>query len=200
LCYKVWQEVRHAKGARPAGRPAGENQGRSAGKPEGPGRTGADNCPFIEAVTWATKTGPPLTVRKRKRPVWRRLPPEHGKRPRAHKRFVRWAKGGAWQMIFDTLAAGADTEWPTIDSAIVRAHRRPAGGEGGEKTGHRALQGRAWHEGARPLGRPGAPDALRPDWRPSGAVLARPMPQTAEMLALHGFQGGTLHSKRGRKL
>jgi hypothetical protein len=29
---------------------------------------------------------------------------------------------------------------------------------------------------------------------------ARPMPQTAEMLALHGFQGGTLHSKRDRKL
>jgi transposase len=49
--------------------------------------------------------------------------------------FTRWAESGAWQTVFNTLAADADTEWLMIDSTIVRAHRRPAGGEGGGKDG-----------------------------------------------------------------
>jgi hypothetical protein len=42
-----------------------------------------------------------------------------------HKRFLRWAKKGIWQMVFNTLACDADTEWlmpapPMAGSAIPR--------------------------------------------------------------------------------
>jgi hypothetical protein len=31
-----------------------------------------------------------------------------------HKRPMRWAKNGVWQMIFNTLVADTDTEWLMI--------------------------------------------------------------------------------------
>ena len=91
------------------------------GKEGDPGRTCADNRRFIEAVMWVGKTGAP----------WRDLPPEYGKWSTVHKRFIRWARKGVWQMIFNTLAVDADTEWLMIDSAIVRAHQHAAGAKGG---------------------------------------------------------------------
>jgi transposase len=90
------------------------------GKPGDQGRTAADNRLFVEAVMWVAKTGAP----------WRDLPPECGKWSCIHKRLTRWAKNGVWQMIFNTLAVCADTEWLMIDSTIVRAHQHSAGGEG----------------------------------------------------------------------
>ena len=87
------------------------------GKETDPGRTGADNRLFIDAVMWVARTGAP----------WRDLPPEYGKWSNVHKRFMRWAKKGTWQMIFNTLAVDADTEWLMIDSTIVRAHQHAAG-------------------------------------------------------------------------
>ena len=94
------------------------------GKEEDPGRTCANNRLFIEAVMWIAKTGAP----------WRDLPGEYGKWSNVHKRFIRWAKKGVWQMIFNTLAVDADTEWLMIDSTIVRAHQHSAGAKGGRKT------------------------------------------------------------------
>ena len=43
--------------------------------------------------------------------------------------FMRWSKAGVWPMIFNTLAADADTEWVMIDSTLVRAHPHAAGGK-----------------------------------------------------------------------
>jgi transposase len=96
-------------------------KGALPGKKSDPGRTAIDNRAFIEAVMWVAKTGSP----------WRDLPPERGKWASVHKRFIRWAKNGVWQMVFNTLAADADTEWLMIDSTIVRAHQHAAGGKGG---------------------------------------------------------------------
>lgn len=96
------------------------------GKDTDPGRTGADNRLFIDAVMWVARTGAP----------WRDLPPEYGKWSNVHKRFIRWARNGVWQMIFNTLAVDADTEWLMIDSTIVRAHQHAAGAKGGRKIRH----------------------------------------------------------------
>ncbi len=96
------------------------------GKAEDPGRTSADNRLFIEAVMWIAKTGAP----------WRDLPSEYGKWSNVHKRFIRWAKKGVWQMIFNTLAVDADTEWLMLDSTIVRAHQHAAGAKGGSRVRH----------------------------------------------------------------
>ena len=93
------------------------------GKEGDRGRTAEDNRKFIEAVMWIGRTGSP----------WRDLPEERGKWSSVHKRFIRWAKSGIWQMIFNTLAVDADTEWLMMDSTIIRAHQHAAGAKGGSK-------------------------------------------------------------------
>jgi transposase len=82
-----------------------------------PGRTAEDNRKFISAVMWIARNGAP----------WRALPAEYDKWSSVHKRFIRWAKAGVWQMIFNTLGADADTEWVMIDSTMIRAHQHAAG-------------------------------------------------------------------------
>ncbi len=96
------------------------------GKSGDPGRSGEDNRKFVEAVMWIGRNGA----------RWRSLPSEYGKWSTVHKRFMRWSKKGIWQMIFNTLAVDADTEWLMIDSSIVRAHQHAAGAKGGRKTKH----------------------------------------------------------------
>jgi transposase len=81
------------------------------------GRSGEDNRAFIRAVMWIGRTGAP----------WRALPPEYGKWSTIHKRFMRWAKAGIWQMIFNSLAIDQDNEWIMLDSTIIRAHQHAAG-------------------------------------------------------------------------
>lgn len=93
------------------------------GKAGDPGRRGADNRLFIDGVMWIARNGA----------RWRSLPKEYGKWFSVHKRFMRWSEKGVWQMIFNTLAANADTEWLMIDSTIVRAHQHAAGAKGGRK-------------------------------------------------------------------
>lgn len=81
------------------------------------GRTADDNRLFVEGVYWIGRNGG----------RWRALPQEYGKWYSVHKRFLRWADKGIWQMVFNTLAVDADTEWLMLDSTIIRAHQCAAG-------------------------------------------------------------------------
>ena len=92
------------------------------GKQGDPGRSGVDNRRFVEAVIWIGKNGA----------KWRSLPREYGQWSGVHKRFKRWSDKGIWQMIFNTLAVSADTEWLMLDSTIIRAHQCAAGAKGGK--------------------------------------------------------------------
>jgi len=96
------------------------------GKPGDPGRSGEDNRRFVEAVRWIAKKNAKL----------RSLLSFYGHWSGVHKRFKRWSDKGIWQMIFNTLAATADTEWLMIDSTIVRAHQCASGAKGGRKIRH----------------------------------------------------------------
>ncbi len=96
------------------------------GKLGDPGRRGSDNRLFIEGIMWMARNGA----------KWRSLPEKYGKWSTVHKRFIRWSKKGIWQMIFNTLAVDADTEWLMIDSTIIRAHQHAAGAKGGKKNRH----------------------------------------------------------------
>jgi transposase len=87
------------------------------GQKQHSGRTAKDNRLFVEAVYWIGRNGG----------RWRALPASYGKWFSVHKRFMRWAKKGVWQMVFNTLAVSADTEWLMIDSTIIRAHQCSAG-------------------------------------------------------------------------
>lgn len=95
------------------------------GKKSDRGRTATDNRLFVEAVYWVGRNGG----------RWRSLPEHFGKWNSVYIRFVRWAKAGVWQMIFNTLAVSAETEWLMLDSTIVRAHQHAAGAK--KLTGHR---------------------------------------------------------------
>ena len=87
------------------------------GKPGDRGRSGEDNRRFICAVMWIARTGSP----------WRALPKEYGNWSSVHKRFMRWAQAGVWQMIFNTLSVDEDNEWLMLDSTMIRAHQHAAG-------------------------------------------------------------------------
>jgi transposase len=87
------------------------------------GRSAQDNRQFVEAVIWIGKNGA----------KWRSLPKAYGKWYSVHKRFKRWADRGVWQIIFNTLAVSADTEWLMMDATIIRAHQCAAGAKGGRK-------------------------------------------------------------------
>jgi len=98
-----------------------------------PGRSGADNRLFVDAVLWLARTAAP----------WRDLPPEFGKWTGVHARFRRWAIAGVWERLFNALAEGeplsaigpramaSDVEYVPIDSTICKAHADATGARGG---------------------------------------------------------------------
>jgi putative transposase len=91
------------------------------GKPGDPGRSGADNRRFVEAVLWLARTGSP----------WRDLPVSLGNWNSVFIRFSRWSKDGVWDRLFTAMADDPDFEYIMIDSTIVRAHQHAAGKKGG---------------------------------------------------------------------
>ena len=100
--------------------------GALPGKRGDPGRSGENNRRFVEAVVWIGKNGG----------KWRSLPPGYGRWSGVHKRFKRWADKGIWQMVFNSLAVSADTEWLMIDSTIIRAHQCATSAKGGRRIRH----------------------------------------------------------------
>ena len=76
----------------------------------------------LEAIAWKYRTNSP----------WRDLPAELGSFKTAHKRLIRWAVDGTWEMILAAVLAAADADddidWTvSVDSTVVRAHQHAAG-------------------------------------------------------------------------
>jgi transposase len=91
------------------------------GKAGDPGRTGADNRLFVNAVLGVLRSGA----------RWEDLPERYDKYKTVHKRFTRWAKAGAWEKVFDSLTADPDNQYLMLDTTLVRVHQQAAGGKGG---------------------------------------------------------------------
>ena len=91
------------------------------GKVGDPGRSGADNRLFVEAVLWIVRVGAP----------WRDLPQDFGNWNSVFQRFRRWVRSGVFDQMFEALAADADFEYVIVDGTIVRVHQHGSGARGG---------------------------------------------------------------------
>jgi len=87
------------------------------GKVGDPGRSGADNRLFVEAVFWIVRVGAP----------WRDLPQDFGNWNSVFQRFRRWVRSGVFDQMFEALAADADFEYIIVDGTIVRVHQHGSG-------------------------------------------------------------------------
>jgi transposase len=94
------------------------------GKVGDPGRSGADNRLFVEAVLWIVRVGAP----------WRDLPQDFGKWNSVFQRFRRWVQSGVFDQLFEALSADADFEYVIVDGTIVRVHQHGSGARGGTRT------------------------------------------------------------------
>ena len=93
------------------------------GKPGDPGRSGADNRQFVEAVLWIARTGAP----------WRDLPAMFGNWNSVFKRSRRWASHGVFERAFKALRGDPDFECVIADGPICRVHQKATGAKGGRK-------------------------------------------------------------------
>ena len=91
------------------------------GKVGDPGRSGADNRRFLEAVLWIVRTGAP----------WRDLHSAFGNWNSVFKRFRRWVVNGIFEALFTVLSGDPDFEYALIDGTIVRVHQHGTGAKGG---------------------------------------------------------------------
>ena len=93
------------------------------GKVGDPGRSGADNRLFVEAVLWIVRVGAP----------WRDLPKDFGNWNSVFKRVRRWTLAGVFDRIFAVLRGDPDFEYVIADGTIVRVHQKGTGARGGLK-------------------------------------------------------------------
>jgi transposase len=93
------------------------------GKATDPGRSGANNRLFLEAILWIARTGSP----------WRDLPTHFGNWNTAFKRYSDWVKADVFKRIFDAVSGDPDMEYAMVDATIVKVHRHGQGAKGGLK-------------------------------------------------------------------
>jgi transposase len=74
---------------------------------------------FYESIWYVSRTGC----------QWRFVPAYYGHWNGLHKRFLRWAKKGIWERLFEKLKIDPDLETVMIDATIIRAHACAAGYE-----------------------------------------------------------------------
>ena len=91
------------------------------GKPGDPGRSGADNRLFVEAILWVVRTGSP----------WRDIPPSFGNWSSIYTRFRDWTKAGVFARLFEAASGEPDMEYAMVDATIVKVHRHGQGAKGG---------------------------------------------------------------------
>jgi transposase len=85
-------------------------------KPRGVARS--DDRKVPNGIYWRLRTGSP----------WADIPERYGPSTTCYNRFVRWAKIGVWDRIFEAISKAYDGNLQMIDSSSIRAHQRQKGG------------------------------------------------------------------------
>jgi transposase len=89
-------------------------------KPRGVQR--ADDRKVLNGIYWRLRTGSP----------WADIPERYGPSTTCYNRFVRWAKIGVWDRIFDAVCKAYDGDLQMIDSSSIRVHQHGANGKKGD--------------------------------------------------------------------
>jgi transposase len=103
------------------------------GKKSDPGRSGADNRRFVEAVLWIARTGSP----------WRDLPALFGHWNTVFKRYRDWVRADVFKRLFEAASDEPDMEYAMVDATIVKVHRHGQGAKGGLRARPSAAPGAA---------------------------------------------------------
>jgi transposase len=90
-------------------------------KPRGVKR--ADDRKVLNGIYWRLRTGAP----------WADIPERYGPYTTCYNRFVRWARIGVWDRIFDAVSKAYDGKVQMIDSSSIRVHQHGANGKAGGK-------------------------------------------------------------------
>lgn len=93
------------------------------GKKGDPGRSGADNRLFVDAILWMAYNAA----------RWRDLPPDFGRWTGVHARFRRWSHAGVWERLFESMAEDPDFEYVLVDSTISKVNADASGEKSGLK-------------------------------------------------------------------
>ena len=90
-------------------------------KPRGVPR--ADDRRVLNGIYWRLRTGSP----------WADIPERYGPHTTCYNRFVRWAKLGIWDRIFDAITQAYDGDLQAIDSSSIKVHQHAANTKRGAK-------------------------------------------------------------------
>jgi transposase len=81
----------------------------------------ADDRKVLNGIYWRLRTGSP----------WAEIPERDGPATTCYNRFVRWAKIGVWDRIFEAISKAYDGDLQMIDSSSIRVHQHGANGKKG---------------------------------------------------------------------
>jgi transposase len=91
------------------------------------GRPSHDNRRVLNGILWVLRSGA----------RWIDVPERYGRWNSVYRRFRRWAHGGVFKALLETLARMfAEEHVQMIDSTVVRAHAQAAGAKRGMQIRH----------------------------------------------------------------
>ena len=105
LCGKDWEYYEDLAGADRGAR-ASIIEPLLPNKPRGVAR--ADDRKVLNGIYWRLRTGSP----------WADIPERYGPATTCYNRFVRWAKIGVWDRIFEAVSKAYDGDLQMIDSPL----------------------------------------------------------------------------------
>ena len=90
-------------------------------KPRGVARV--DDRRVLNGIYWRLRTGSP----------WADIPERYGPYTTCYNRFVRWAKLGVWDKVFEAVTKAYDGDLQAIDASSIKVHQHAANGKRGAK-------------------------------------------------------------------
>ncbi len=86
-----------------------------------PNKPRVDDRRVLNGIYWLLRTGSP----------WADIPEHYGPSTTCYNRFVRWARLGVWDRIFDAVSAAYKGSEQSVDSSSIRVHQHGANAKRG---------------------------------------------------------------------